>query len=62
VIVKIVDAPMVQGGKAPVICDDSGKILPGQFRTVIESEVGTVPLITVTFEIDGKTIRFEDAQ
>ena len=60
-IVKIVKAPAVPGGMAPVLCDDKGKILAGQFRTVIRAEAGAIPTITVTFEIDGKHIKFEGA-
>ena len=56
-LVKIVDAPAVGGGRAVVLCDDEEKPLPGQCHTLLECEVGDLPKLTVTFEIDGKIIK-----
>jgi hypothetical protein len=58
-LVRFVDAPMVPGGRAVVICDDTGKPLHGQIGSILECEVGQQPRITVIFEIDGKKIRMD---
>lgn len=58
--VRIVDANGVKGRKAVLLCDDDGVPLAGQVRSVLECETGETPLITCTFEIDGKAIRIAD--
>lgn len=58
--VKIVDAPGVPGGRALALCDENGQPLGGQISAVVETGVGERPRITVTFGIDGKSIRFAD--
>lgn len=59
-LVKIIDAESVQGGKAIALCDDSGEMLPMQTDVVVENGVGRVSTITVTFSIDGEKVRFAD--
>jgi len=56
-LIKIVDAPMVPGGKAAVLCDAEGNIFPGQSRCALECEVGSPTVFTVSFEVDGKQIK-----
>lgn len=59
-IVKIVDAPITRGGgKAVVLCDDDGVMLPMQFHTSVENGAGERPTVTASFYIDGKKVRFE---
>lgn len=59
-LIKIIDAPTVCGGRALALCDDDGTILPGQEAVEVQAECGGVARITVTFAIDGDSIRFAD--
>lgn len=58
-LIKIIDAPAVPGGKAIALCDDAGELLPMQTRAVVENGIEEAA-ITVTFQIDGKQLRFAD--
>lgn len=59
-LIKIIKTPAVAGGRAVVLCDDEGEILPSQRATILETGVGELPTITVTFAVDGDSIRFAD--
>jgi len=58
--VRIVDAPGIPGGKAVVLCDDDGVMLPQQTRVILENGIGELPTITATFVIDGKINRMAE--
>ena len=59
-LIRIMDAAAVAGGKAVLLCDDDGKPLPFQIETMLHAAVGEHGSITVKFQIDGKKIRFAD--
>jgi hypothetical protein len=44
------------GGIAMVLCDEAGKMLPGQAAGVLEYEQGELSTFTVKFEIDGTDV------
>jgi hypothetical protein len=57
-IVKIVDAVGIKGGKSFALCDDNGDMLPCQTKVKVSSCAGgDYPTVTATFFIDGKNIR-----
>lgn len=56
-LLKIMDAPSVPGGKALVACDDSGEVLPMQFACELEQVSGESVVVKVSFKIDGKKVR-----
>ena len=58
-IVKVVDAPAVAGGKAIFLCDENGVSLPTQISASVRNEVGDYPIIDVSLMIDGDKVRFE---
>jgi hypothetical protein len=47
------------GGVGVVLCWPDGEPVEGQLKTVVETGVGGVPTVTVTFAIDGTDICFE---
>jgi len=57
-LVKIVDASGVPGGRAIALCDENGEIWGRQTRAVVENDADGIPTVTVTFPIDGDRIRF----
>lgn len=57
-IIKAIDAPSIEGNKALALCTEDGEIVGKQIASTVESEVGTMGIITVRFYIDGDTIRF----
>lgn len=59
-LVKFVDAPSVAGGKAAVLCDERGVVLPAQIETKLEFSFDGPATITVTFVIAGDEIRIEN--
>lgn len=59
--IRFIDSQAVPGGKAVALCDDQGVILPMQKRAVLESGVGEIATITVTFAVDGKINRIVEA-
>jgi len=58
-IVKLIAAPGVAGGKALALCDDDGEPLPEQIGCEVRSFAGEIPTVAVTFHVTGKAIRFE---
>lgn len=56
-IVKVMDAPAVYGGKAVMLCDDEGKPLPNQVRSNLVCDVDKPSIIVVTFQIDGERVK-----
>jgi hypothetical protein len=52
--VALVESPGVYGGVAAALVDEDGEVLPNQINTVLETAIGDVSTITVTFLIDGK--------
>lgn len=59
-LIKVENAASVPGGRAIMLCGDDGTPLPMQTRTVVEAGVDELGTITVTFQIDGEKVRFED--
>lgn len=57
-IVKIVDAPAVPGGKAFMLCDERGEALPMQSHAVLDQGVDSATIM-VEFHIDGDKVRIE---
>ena len=58
-IIKIVDSHIAPGGRAMVLCDDDGKILPNQRGCEVTNHVGEPTIVTVTLQVDGDRVRFE---
>jgi len=48
------------GRRALALCTEDGKTLGKQVRCSVENAVGELPTITVSFYVDGDTIRFAD--
>lgn len=57
-VAKIIDAPMVPGGKALALHDEAGEMLPCQVYCDIATGVDSAR-ITVEFIIDGDGVRLE---
>ena len=57
--IKIKDSACVSGGKAVVLCDESGGYLPCQVSTIVENDVDGNAFVTVRFRVDGKEVAFE---
>ncbi|WP_298090452.1 hypothetical protein [uncultured Sphingomonas sp.] len=58
-IIRIADAPAIDGARALLLCDDGGEPLPMQQATILRQQIGEMSTITVTFLVDGDAIRFE---
>lgn len=56
-IIQIVDAPAVPGGKALLLCDDSGKVMGQQLSCDLKQNLDGAEL-TVTFRVDGEHLRY----
>lgn len=54
--IMTVDGARVEGGRALVLCDDAGRMLPGQCAVVLTQEENETSTITVKFEINGKDV------
>ena len=59
-LVRIISAPGTPGGKALALCTEDGEVLPMQRSCVVENEAQDAGVITVSFYIDGKSVRFAD--
>jgi hypothetical protein len=57
-VVRIVSAAGVPGGKALALCTEDGQVLGKQISTAVDCEATDISTITVRFYIDGKLIRF----
>lgn len=57
-VVKVIAAPSVPGGKALALCTEEGQPVGKQVSCVVENEVREIGVITVRFYIDGEAIRF----
>jgi hypothetical protein len=57
-IVQLVDAPAVPGGRALAICDEAGELLPMQVNCDVLCGVDGMCKAVATFLIDGKDVRF----
>jgi hypothetical protein len=57
-IVRLVAAPGVSGGKALALVTEDGEFVGKQQNCIVENGVGQLATITVRFVIDGETIRF----
>lgn len=55
-IVKLIDAPSVAGGKAYVLCTEDGEMLPMQTGCIIENNCDSTPTITCSFAVDGEKV------
>jgi len=44
-------------GPVPLLCDEHGRVFPGQTATKLEAEVDKAPMFTVTFVVDGESVR-----
>ena len=44
-------------GPVPMLCDEHGRVLPGQTATRLEAEVDKPPKFTVTFVVDGENVK-----
>jgi hypothetical protein len=58
--VQVIEACGVHGGKALALCTEQGDVVGQQVATSVSSEAGEMGTITVTFQIDGETISFEE--
>jgi hypothetical protein len=58
-LIRIEDAPGVPGGKAIMLCSEHGVPLPHQKSVVLDQSTNEMSSITVTFGIDGESIKFE---
>lgn len=59
-IIRIMDCSAIPGGgRGILLCDDDGNMLPEQTEVKLINGCGDVPLITVTFLVDGENVRFE---
>ncbi|MEN2747087.1 hypothetical protein [Sphingomonas sp. T9W2] len=56
-IIKVVDAPIVAGGKAMMLCADSGEVLGKQVLCDLHQTTEGAEL-TVRFIVDGEELRF----
>lgn len=54
--IEAVKALAVPGGKALVLTDEHGNVLPNQINVIVETGVGDVATAVVTFMIDGKDL------
>lgn len=59
-IIKVIAASGVSGGKAIALCTEDGNLVGQQVSCAVENEVDAMPTITVRFHIDGDQIRFAD--
>jgi hypothetical protein len=60
-VVRTIDAPATRGGKALALCTEGGEIVGKQFRCHVANEATEIGTITVSFYIDGDTIRLADS-
>lgn len=54
--VKILKTAAVTG-RSVVLCDEDGRMLPGQQRTVLNCPHDDIPRITVEFVVDGDSVQ-----
>lgn len=59
-VVKVIDAPAVHGGKAMALCTEDGEIVGQQVSCHVSCDTGDVSRVTASFHIDGEIIRFAD--
>jgi hypothetical protein len=59
-LVKIIESPGCPGNKALALCTEDGAMLPMQRSCTVETEAAEMGIVTVSFYIDGKDIRFAD--
>ena len=52
----IIEAKSVHGGSELALMDERGNVLPNQINTIVETGVGDVATVVVTFLIDGKDL------
>jgi hypothetical protein len=58
-IAKFIPAPGIPGGRALVLCDGEGTVLPGQAAATLEQTSSACSTLTVQFKIDGRRVRIE---
>lgn len=59
-VIKTSDAPNIPGGKALMLYDQDGCLIPNQAAIVHRNAVGELAEVTVTFYVDGDNVRLED--
>ena len=59
-VVKVIASPSCRGGKAMALCTEDGRLVGRQISSSVNTEVGEIGVITVSFYIDGEDIRFAD--
>jgi hypothetical protein len=55
--VRLCDAA-VPGGKAYLLCDEHGEMLPNQQSVAITQDVTDMSVLTVKIYVDGEKVRF----
>tara|TARA_R110000787_G_scaffold94640_1_gene197452 strand:+ start:927 stop:1136 length:210 start_codon:yes stop_codon:yes gene_type:complete len=55
-IIRTVDGADIGGGRALVLCNEAGEMLPGQAAVHIEQSDDGTNFIAVTFQIDGRGV------
>tara|TARA_R110000868_G_scaffold100109_1_gene275263 strand:+ start:14209 stop:14418 length:210 start_codon:yes stop_codon:yes gene_type:complete len=55
-VVRTVEGANVRGGRALVLCDEHGVMLPEQAAVTIEQEEHSDILVTVAFRVNGETV------
>jgi hypothetical protein len=56
IVIRTVDGTSVRGGRALILCDEHGVLLPGQSAIAVEQDDDGRSLVTVSFEIDGQDV------
>lgn len=54
--VKILKTAAITG-RSVVLCDEDGRMLPGQQRAVLNCSHDDIPRLTVEFAVDGDSIQ-----
>ncbi|CAH0355313.1 hypothetical protein [Sphingobium sp. CECT 9361] len=55
-VVRTVEGANLPGGRALVLCDEHGVMLPEQAAVTIEQEEHAAILVTVAFRVNGDTV------
>lgn len=59
-VLQIVDAPNLPGGKLLMLCTEDGQPFGMQIACSVECEADALSTVTVKMHIDGEAIRFAD--
>lgn len=55
-VIRTVDGCKVPGGRALVLCDEHGAMLPGQCRVELVQDETEGMAVTVSFAVDGRDV------